>query len=201
MGHPTCVPPSAGLQHWRQCGMYLLLSEYLPLLRTFSSVIMEIGIHSFLLSDLSSQVLISLPLTSPLPTRTQPEDPNAGKTPEQIAAEAAQKRKAEELRHAKAAKDAERAALRRAAEEEAALMAKETPEERAIRERMAVERSDHAMADELFGGPGLAGGQQPGSRPASSLSLSSTTSSPALGGSKVYQGERGDGFGGLCSLG
>lgn len=63
-------------------------------------------------------------------------------------------------------------------------MAKETPEERALRERKAVERSDHAMADELFGGPGLDGEQQPGSRPASSLSLSSTISSSALGGSK-----------------
>jgi hypothetical protein len=73
-------------------------------------------------------------------------------------------------------------------------MAKETPEERALRERKAVERSDHAMADELFGGPGQAGG--PGSRPASSLSLSSTTSSSALGGSKVCEGGRQ----GVCCL-
>jgi len=75
-------------------------------------------------------------------------------------------------------------------------MAKETAEERALRERTAVERSDHAMANELFGGPGQVGGQQPGSRPASSQSLSSTTSSSALGGSKV--GRREGGREGLC---
>ena len=43
----------------------------------------------------------------------QQDDPNAGKTVEEIAAEAERRRKAEEVRKAKAAKDAERAALRR----------------------------------------------------------------------------------------
>ena len=45
--------------------------------------------------------------------RRQPDDPNAGKTAEEIAAEAERKRKAEEARKLKAAKDAERAELRR----------------------------------------------------------------------------------------
>ncbi|TFJ87680.1 hypothetical protein NSK_001030 [Nannochloropsis salina CCMP1776] len=117
-----------------------------------------------------------------LPTKTSwddedlPEDPNAGKTPEEIAAEAERRRKAEEARQARARKNAERAELRRQAEEEAERMAKETPEERALRERQAVEKADYAMADELFGAPG-----QPSSRPLSSLSLSSSTSSVGAG--------------------
>lgn len=48
-----------------------------------------------------------------LPNSLQQDDPNAGKTVEEIAAEAERRRKAEEVRKAKAAKDAERAALRR----------------------------------------------------------------------------------------
>ncbi len=114
------------------------------------------------------------------PTR-QPEDPNAGKTPEEIAAEAEKRRKAAELRRAKADKDAEVAANQRASAEEVERMARETPEERALRERLAVERADQGLADELFGGPGAAT-----SRPASSLSLSSTGS--GLGGSKKTGG-------------
>lgn len=118
---------------------------------------------------------------------SQPEDPNAGKTPEEIAAEAERRRKAEEARQARARKNAERAELRRQAEEEAERMAKETPEERALRERQAVEKADYAMADELFGAPG-----QPSSRPLSSLSLSSSTSS--VGAGKVSERARGPGM-------
>lgn len=66
------------------------------------------------------------------------DDPLAGKTPEDVE----RRRKAEEARKAKAAKEAERAELRRQAQEEAELMARETPEERALRERLAVSKKE-----------------------------------------------------------
>lgn len=104
----------------------------------------------------------------------QPDDPLAGKTPEEVAAEAERRRKAEEARKVKAIKDAEQAERRRQVNERRIVcvvvwrllsgagacctdapcpnlhlsiaqiqeaserMAKETPEERALRERRAV---------------------------------------------------------------
>jgi hypothetical protein len=74
-------------------------------------VLLVIGQHRLLASRQAqspTQTQIHNKQTTP-----QPDDPLAGKTPEEVAAEAERRRKAEEARKAKAAKEAERAELRR----------------------------------------------------------------------------------------